>query len=233
MSAIQRFVRGRNVSGLPTVTAAIERAMVVHDKLADEHSTLAADLQLSDLGKKSKIGKVVLANVHEVIRIRAAAAKAKDALAKRAAALQPPPIDRTDVAGAVLRGQFRDRIAKMSPAEQRAFLPTADPAFWSAVLEAPALCGTGGETLNIIHNLAIEHAHPGALARLQHDRDAVQLLDTAATVLAEYACEIADLQSVGILDEIIAVTVPDTRHLDAEAERSMAPLANYNPEGTQ
>ena len=44
-------------------------------------------------------------------------------------------------------------------------------------------------------------------------------------MLTEVACEVAELPNAKALDELVNSAVPDQRHLEADAERSTAPLA--------
>src|SRR5713101_3928085 len=156
------------VSGLQPVTAAIKRAMTAYDSFNAESRKIGADANLSAAGKKQKIQKFVSDQSHELLRVRLAAEKAKGALAKRRAKLQRPPIDKTDAAAAAIRSELRAQLVRMSAGERKAFLPTADPMFWHAVLEAPsALTGIDNDMRQAVLTLAIETAFPGQLAKLE------------------------------------------------------------------
>src|SRR6266436_3528819 len=212
------------VHGLQPITAAIKRAMGAYDTFNTEAKKIGADANLSAAGKKQKVQKFVSDQAHELVRVRMAAEKAKANLAKRRAKLQPPPIDKTDAAAAAIRSELRAQLVRMSAGERKAFLPTADPMFWQAVLEAPnALTNIDNDTRESVLSLAIESAHPGQLAKLEHDSEAIQLLEVASRVLSEVACEVAELPNAKALDELVNNAVPDQRHLEADAERSTAP----------
>jgi len=230
MSGIKDFVLSSTlpyeaVHGLQPVTAAIKRAMTAYDTFEDGARKIAADANLSAIGKRDKIQKFVSDQSHELVRVRKHAEKAKANVAKRRAKLQPPSIDKTDAAAAAIRSELRAQLVRMSAGERRAFLPTADPMFWYAVLEAPsALTNVDNETRSAVLSLAIENAHPGQLAKLEHDSEAIQLLEVASRVLTELACEVADLPNAAALDELVNSAVPDQRHLEADADRNTAPL---------
>ncbi len=214
------------VHGLQPITAAIKRAMGAYDTFNTEARKIGADANLSAAGKKQKVQKFVSDQAHELVRVRMAAEKAKANLAKRRAKLQPPPIDKTDAAAAAIRSELRAQLVRMSAGERKAFLPTADPMFWQAVLEAPnALTNIDNDTRQTIQTLAVESAHPGQLAKLEHDGEAVSLLEVASRVLSELAVEVADLPDAKALDELVNTAVPDQRHLEADADRNTAPLA--------
>ncbi len=231
MPGIRDFVIDRaslydKVNGLQPVTAAIKRAMGAYDTFNTEAKKIGADANLSAAGKKQKIQKFVSDQAHELVRVRKTAEKAKANLAKRRAKLQPPPVDKSDAAAAAIRSELRAQLVRMSAGERKAFLPTADPMFWYAALEAPnALTGIDNDTRQTVLSLAVETAFPGQLAKIEHDGEAVQLLEVASKVLSELAVEVAELSDAKALDELIDTAIPDQRHLEADAERSTAPLA--------
>src|SRR6266404_5989916 len=165
------------VHGLQPVAAATKHTMGAYDTFEAEARKIGADANLSAAGKKQKVTKFVYDQAHELIRVRMTAEKAKANLAKRRAKLQPPPIDKTDAAAAAMRSELRAQLVRMSAGERKAFLPTADPMFWQAVLEAPnALTKIDNDTRQMVQSLAIESAHPGALAKIEADSEAIQLL---------------------------------------------------------
>jgi hypothetical protein len=231
MPGIRDFVLSQalpyeSVLGMQPITAAIKRAMGAYDNFGAEKAKIADDANLSPKGKRDKISKFVAEQAHELVRVRLAAEKAKANVAKRRDRLQPPPIDKTDAAAAAIRSELRSQLARMGAFEKKAFLPTADPMFWSALLEAPnALTGVDNDTRQTVLTLAVETAHPGQLGRIEKDQEAVQLLETASQVLSEMAVEVAELPNAKALDELIDAAIPDRRHLEADAERSTAPLA--------
>jgi hypothetical protein len=223
---LEQALRYDGVHGLQPVTAAIKRAMGAYDTFEAEARKIKADQHLSPLGKKQKIQKMVSDQAHELVRVRKTAEKAKANLAKRRDRLQPPLIDKTDAAAAAIRSELRAQLVRMSKGEIKAFLPTADPMFWHAVLEAPnALTGIDKDTREAVLSLAVESAHPGQLARIEKDSEAIQLLDVASRVLTEVAVEVAELPDAKALDELVDSAVPDQRHLEADADRNTAPLA--------
>ena len=230
MPGIRDFIHSQalrydGVHGLQPVLASIKRAMGAYDTFESERAKIAADANLSPLGKRDKIQKFVTEHAHEIVRVKKAAEKANANMAKRRTNLKLPQIDRTDAAAAAMRSELRNMVFQMSAGERKAFLPTADPMFWQAVLEAPnALTGIDSDTRQMVQSLAIESAHPGALAKIEADSEAIQLLQSTAQVLTEHAAEVAELPNVKALDELIDTAVPDQRHLEADAERNMSPL---------
>jgi hypothetical protein len=209
------------------IKAGITRAMTAYDSFAAERAKIENDPNLSGAGKRQKVQEFLKANVHEVVRVQKLTEKTKAKQAEKRKKLAPPAIDKTDAAGAMLRAQVRTKLESMSRGERKAFLASAtDPLYLAAVLEAPnELSGVDAETREMVLAKSIEIAHPGALAALERDNLAVQMLDVAARVLTEHAAEIAGLPNVRALDDLINTAIPDQRHLEADAERIASAIA--------
>jgi hypothetical protein len=216
-----------DVSRLAPVTAAIQRAMTVCKNFQDEARKIADDKNLSQEGRREKRDAFLKTNSPEIIRARKAAAAAIGRIRERRSKFKLPGIDRTDAATAAMHGQIRDRLFKMSAGERDAFLPTADPMFWQAALEAPnMLTGINDETRETLVSLSLEKTYPGQLAQIEHDREAAQLLKSASQILSEAVCEISNFPNVTVLDQILDENVMDQRHIDADVSRAMESLAN-------
>ena len=210
------------------IKAGITRAMTAYDTLNTERAKVDNNPNYSPTGKRTETQKFIRSNLHEVVRVTKLAEKMKAKQAEKRKKLQPPAIDKTDVASAMLRARACDRLEKMGKGERKAFLAsTSDPLYLAAVLEAPndMIGGIDAETREMVLAKSIEIAHPGALAALERENQSVQMLDVAARVLAEHAAEIAGLPNVRALDELINTAIPDQRHLEADAERIVSAIA--------
>jgi hypothetical protein len=214
-------------SGLQPITSAIARSMDAYQNFENESRKIADDANLSPKGKREKIQKFVAEHAHELVRVRTTVEAAKIRMSERRVKLQPPPIDKSDAAGAVMRAQIRDRFIAMSNGERKAALPNVENALYlQAILEAPnELLGITNEQREMVMSKAIEIANPGSLARLEADGEAVSLLEVASRVLSEIACEVTDLPNAAALDDFVNTAVPDQRHIEADAIRNTAPLA--------
>jgi len=125
-----------------------------------------------------------------------------------------------------VRGQIRQKLENMGKAERKMFLSTTnDPAYFQAVLEAPLeLSGVDAETRAMVYARAVDAANPGALQKLEQTGAAVQILEVAATVLNEHFAEAFDIPP-NAMGELVHGVIPDTRHLEAEAERIASAIA--------
>src|SRR3982074_3727515 len=136
MPGIRDFVLTR-AAPLPDgpIKAGITRAITVYDKFNTERAKIDNDPNLSDAGKRTKMQEFFKADLHEVVRVQKLAEKAKAKQAERRKKLQPPAIDKTDAAGAMLRARACDHLEKMGKGERKAFLAsTSDPLYLAAIL---------------------------------------------------------------------------------------------------
>ncbi len=104
-------------------------------------------------------------------------AAARGLEARRNAVLAPPPVDKADAAGALLRGEMRSLLRGMSQGE-RMITITSDPAFLRAAMEGPA--ALSGLTHDQRGELA-RRADPDRLAAVEADGEAVELARVAVS----------------------------------------------------
>jgi hypothetical protein len=106
-------------------------------------------------------------------------------LLQRRAELQPPPPDKTDVAGAVQRAEMRTMLRGMANGARIGLLLSTetDPRLWASVLEAPnVMSGVTDEIRDRVVAASIEKVHPGKLAELEEVEDVIGLVDAAYRV---------------------------------------------------
>jgi hypothetical protein len=214
------------VPGLEQVMAGFNRTMGAFEKIEAEARAVLSDTNLSQTGQQNAIAAVLRTNVPELLRAKVAANSSAAALVKRRAALKPAPIDKANMAEAIVRSDIRKKLSDMDAGDRKVFLVgDLDPITCAAILEAPAaISGIDSATRDIVQKKAVEHANPGALVKLQRDADAVQLLGFASRALREMAAEAAGLD-VAALDDFIDAAIPDQRHIEAIYVATMAPLA--------
>jgi hypothetical protein len=181
-----------------------------------------------DAGKQDKIRKFVIEHAHELVRARKSAETMKAKLKERRAKLLPPPPDKTDMAGAVMRSEMRAMMRGLNNGQRAALMlsPNADPMLLAAVLEAPdSMTGITDQIREQIHTNLIERNHPGALASLDVANDAIILVETAGRMATNAAIEAGKFPSDTVLSEFVNEALPDTRALDADIDRSFSSLA--------
>ncbi|WP_426615744.1 hypothetical protein [Bradyrhizobium sp. McL0616] len=138
---------------------------------------------------------------------------------EKPAKVQLPAVDRTDAAGAALRSQVRDRLNGNSAQELRALATDMSLLFAMAILEAPELVGADRDTVDAVRCRAIDLVHPGKLAELDAERDAVRLLASATTAVSDAALDLAEMPNAHALAEFLSEMVPDQRAIEADIER--------------
>src|SRR5260370_40895449 len=70
------------------IKAGIARAMTVYDKFDTDRAKIDNDPNLSDTGRRAKMREFLTADLHEVVRVRKLAEKAKANLSERRKNLQ-------------------------------------------------------------------------------------------------------------------------------------------------
>ncbi|OSJ33254.1 hypothetical protein BSZ19_16585 [Bradyrhizobium japonicum] len=207
--------------------AAIRNALVstieLHRTLEDVTKTSVSAVResadLSPAGKTKKAREVIGSRAWEVIEAKMLARRLAERIEEKRAAVQLPAIDKTDAAGAILRNRVRDQLAGKTPQELRALIPTMSPLFLQTILEAPELIGADAQTVDVARTQAIELAHPGMTAKLEADRDAVNLLANATAAMANTYGELGELPNKTALELFLNERVVDQRHIAAEVER--------------
>ena len=174
------------------VRGAITRVVKLHRDILETTAKVRSNSDLSAQGRTKEARAVLGKQAWELIRANATVQRLDARINEKRAKIQLPAIDKTDAAGAVLRGQVRDRLPKSSK-ELRALIPTMSALYLQTLLEAPELVGADAETVEAARGRAIELVQPGATAALDAERDAVRLLTGATAELGKAACELAEL----------------------------------------
>lgn len=222
---MQRF---EGVARLRHVRSAFKATLDAHltlkNEAADVAKNAAADNRLTAIGRREKMQEYVGTNSHRVIRAQKTLSKIKEKHEAQRVAIQPRASDKTDLAGAVARSDLRGMLRDMpiGKAMQLLLAPDADPILHAAVLELPNYAsGINDETRRAVTERVIEREHPGALAELERDAEAVELLGVAVRVLEDTARDIGEFPNAKLLNDFLSQSVGDTSRLDADIEHSL------------
>ncbi|MBR0796106.1 hypothetical protein JQ615_11970 [Bradyrhizobium jicamae] len=201
--------------------ATLLRLVDVHNKIESEGAKIAGDGDRSPSGKTKASRDLVGKNASELLKARKFVEGATKRHAEKRASIELPAIDKTDAAGAALRGEMRNHLRGMSSlAERKAFLATASLPYLLAALEAPdELTGINVEVREAARSKAIDASFPGKLAELEKERADIQLLDNATKAFADTARNLAGLPNERALNEFVSANVPDHSRIDVEVER--------------
>lgn len=203
------------------VRGALSRLSKLHRDVLATTASIRGNANLSAQGKTKEARGELKKKAHELIRANLAVQRLSARIDEKHAKIQLPAIDKTDAAGALLRGQVRDRLPKLAK-ELRATVPTMSLVYLQALLECPELVGADRETVEAARGRAIDLVHPGKAAELDAERDAVRLLANATTAMSDAARELAELPNVHALGDFLNQAVPDQRHIEAAIETELA-----------
>lgn len=153
------------------------------DTYATKAAAIAADPNLTDLGRSSH-GRDLFstAALPALKQGRAAVASAVAEIDNLRAKMAGSAIDKTDVAGALMRREMRDWLRGMDPAQRNALIVAGElpPAAALAVIEAPpALTGVSEQQHHALRALAVDALHPVEAAKIADYEQAVAAVASA------------------------------------------------------
>ncbi|WP_426615244.1 hypothetical protein [Bradyrhizobium sp. McL0616] len=222
---MQRFA---DVASLKHVQSAFKVTLDAHKTLKKEAAEMvkkvAADNRLTPVGRREKMQEYVGKESHRVLRAQRTLAKIREQHEAQRVAIQPRAADRTDLVGAVARSDLRSMLRGMPIGKSMQLLlaPDADPILLAAVLELPNYAsGINDETRRAVTERVIEREHPGALAALERDAEAVELLGVVTRVLEDTARDIGEFPNAKLLQAFVEQSVGDTSRLDADIQHSL------------
>lgn len=204
------------------VRGAMTRVAKLHRDILETATNVRGNRDLSPQGRTKEARSFLGMRAPDLIRANALVQRLAARIDEKRAKVQLPAVDKTDAAGAALRSQVRDRLNGKSAQELHALAPTMSLLYAMAILEAPELVGADRETIEAARGRAIDMVHPGKLAELDAERDAVRLLASATTALSDAARDLAELPNSHALNDLLSQAVPDRRAIDAEVERETA-----------
>lgn len=209
--------------------AALTKALDLNVALRAKHAQIAADDKLSPIGKQDAFRKHLAENAHQLVRARKAVDALKAKTAQYLASVQPKAPDKTDFAAAVTRSDYRQMLREMPIGKRMSLLlaPDADPTMLQAVLESPVneLSGINQETRRLVTQNAVERENPGATARIEKIRDAIELAEVATGAAFGTALKTAEFPNQHVFDSFIDQAVGDTTRLSAEVDREISQAA--------
>jgi hypothetical protein len=207
----------------------LSRILDTHDQVRAEHARIAADPNLSALGKQDATRKYLATTASKhLVRAQRSVETMRGKIAERRANLRPPVPDKTDASAAILRSEMRSQLRGMKQGERMQLLlaPDADPALIAAALEAPNFSsGITDQTRTLLTNSVIEKRYPGASAALESAEDAVEILTAAVQVTERTVYAAGDFPSGKVFSDFIAQAVPNTAHIEAELNRNFSTMA--------
>lgn len=171
----------------------MEAVIDLQEAFASARASIRNDNTLSDAGRVQAVRRWLSENAAaQLYRVRRTVESCRARIDAERQKLLPPPPDKTDLAGAILRSDLRAILRGMSIGSQKATLlgKDADPIFRTAVLEAPRLAsGVPDELRQHTIDAEVERLHPGRSAQLNDLAEDVALLETTAAVVVNGVIE--------------------------------------------
>jgi hypothetical protein len=178
--------------------ADITRALDASAAFGIKAAAIKSDKDLSIEGRTNKSKAQARAALRDVRDAAAGLADAKTRLQVLLDSIKPAPVDRGDLAAALIRSELRNSLKGMSIGERAALLlgEKADPEFQDAFLEAPAmLSGVEANMAAQVREQRLETLHPEASFQVE---DLTREIEEAE---AGFALARQDIQQSSGLDE--------------------------------
>jgi hypothetical protein len=197
--------------------AALGRVINLHRDIEAAKAANYRNRDLSPEGQVKSARETLKKTAADLVRANLTAKRLAGRIEEKRASLKLPEIEKTDVASAMARAQARDRLNGKSAKEIAAMVPTMSLLQLQAIVEAPELAGVNANVAEAARNRAIEIVHPGRLAVIDAELDAVRLLQNATNALYDAAGQLADMPSHALTD-FVNQAVPDTSSIERDVE---------------
>lgn len=201
------------------------KVLDAHDSIRLKSAEIEKDAKLSAIGKVDAMRGYLASDAAPVVYRAGQLVKhaQRRLTAWRARLETPATIDKTDVAAAVLRSEYRTRFAAMKPAEKSRWLHsgTIDPVMYQAICEVPAdMLGIDQTFRERMVAAWIEQKHPGAVQQIDDSVEAVALIDAALGVTTMVAARSGDLIGRGTWDAFLTQSIGDkAAAMEKDAEK--------------
>lgn len=194
---------------------------VMHS-IAAELVKIANDVNLSPSGKRSKVADTIKPHLHHVMRSDGLIDQALAKLSDRESGLASRST--LDEKRAPIRAEIRAAIKPMSRGDHVALVqdPNTDPEILESIIEAPSMLHGVDADLRVdaAKRLAALR-NPGAVAIIQQNREALQVVRSTAEALRDQIGEAVGLRNRREVDAMVNAHITDRRHIDADVTRSV------------
>jgi hypothetical protein len=185
---------------------AFRRGLAQVEDITAQRERLSADANLTAAGKKAALRSFVEQQMLKGLKeAETGLAKAAADVAAKRAAIGAPSIDRSDIAGALLRQEIRS-VLRQQPAGAALALVAGskDPRVLDAVLEAPAeLSGLSAGELAVVEDRLVAARHPEEFAQIEEDEEAIALARSALDLAKMEIAAATDAQDERALNEML------------------------------
>jgi hypothetical protein len=221
---------------------AVDHALTAHRSTRDRRAEISRDPDLSSEGRTKAMRKHVADLAPQLRHAKASIDAARQHLASRRAKMLPPAPDKSDVAGATLRSEFRAMLRPLPLAKKIDMLLNSDVDLMivQAVLESPMLAGIDGKMMqrkgvdvplrDLVADRYAEKAYPGELAAIAEAEEAITVLGAATTTAIGTITAASGFRTSIEADEFIAGTIDAGKAaiIDREAARWLEPLSELS-----
>lgn len=210
-----RAAKFEGVAELAPCMTVVSRALGVHDGIRERHAAVSQDAKLTTLGRQADLRQFIGDKLSaEIYRSERSVEFLGARLAAWRTRLGPQPVDKTNVAAAVLRSDARAMLREKGVSKSAALLlaEDADPVLIEAALEGPpALSGLTSQIHGQVLGAYIEKHHGPELRRIERAEAALEVADVATQVAATTARAAADFPDDRVFADFVSDSVGEPR----------------------
>jgi hypothetical protein len=156
----------------PAVRSSLESALGIASRLTARRAEMAASSQYTQKGIDAAVRDLIPSQLRALQVAKSPLAKLKRDVASKREALRPADPDKSDLAGAIERGEIRNHFRSLNPGERHALLLTTTDLrlIEAAVTAPPELSGfttSDSELVERIEARYIALRHPAEVAELE------------------------------------------------------------------
>ncbi len=224
MTLQERLTAGGFEEKYPAATTAAARATAAYEQLRAKRDAISGHPDLNENGKRKEMRKVVSETINQVESSRRAVERGRAAVAARRAELRPEPIDKSNVADAMLHVMLGQRLGEVPQGEQAQLLfgDQVDVRVLAAALELPqVLTRVTPELRTRAEQVHLERNFRPLLAQIEDEGAAWELADAATRTATYEIYEVGGFSSQHeFANWVKATATPDQKQLHREAEES-------------
>lgn len=173
-------------------------ALTIPENLKAKAAELAADVNLSEVGRQAKMKALATDPLTHLRQVKARADAMAASVANLKKAMQPTPPDRADAVLAGLHREIRDWL-RAQPSPNRFRAASENPDIAAAVLHVPApLTGLSQEQINLVREKQIEREHGPQLRGLAQREEILEVVTAALQIASSEFSKVSGLSEAEI-----------------------------------
>lgn len=199
------------------------------DRIAEAPASVAAVKEehvkggkLSVLGVREKTRELAAATIPDLRRAHYALEQARANVALQRSRLMDPPIDKTDIVGAMVRQEIRAKLEAMDQGQRMKLLMDGDQRVYDAWRELPTFVPVPADFTAELQERRLEERDPVSMERMREANEAIELVDTILRAATDELRDVAEFNKNS--KEFEAFFAGAAAPVDAQFAKKPAPV---------